>query len=249
MRVCRIVSVAGLVLILAFALGAQRPAAGKGGAGAKPSNNPTVARTAAGKVDLSLFTGVLKFGDKLQLPACVYEQGLLGMRINADDDKDCIDDQTLNNPLALAVLGMMVPNAQPDAPDPTLKLVFLAVTHRPGWISGESVWVKLIQGSVARVVVQTQGRVVEKRVGDDLKAKYGSVYFTHGGTITPDVGNKFDVNNLEWSLPGLHVEYRVIEGDLNGRVEVNGTGYVRIETESAYQARIAEEKKQKKSVL
>ena len=215
---------------------------------ASASNDPSIARAKAAKIDLALFSGVLKFGDKLQLPACAYEESLLGIKINANEDQDCINDQALD-PLATAVIGMMLPNVQPDAPDPSLQHVFVGQTHRPPWISGDSVWVKLSQGSIARVVIPTQGRVVEKRVGDDLKAKYGPVYISHAGKITPDVGNAFSVNDLDWSLPGLHVEYKVIEVDQNGHVEVNGSGYVRIETESAYQARIAEEKKQKKSVL
>jgi len=220
----------------------------KGGAVGAASTDPSIARAKAAKVDLSLFGGALKFGDQLQLPTCVYETALLVVRVHSNENQDCLDDQSANT-AATELIVAMLPAGSLAAPDPNEKVVYLGPEHRPAWMIGDTVEVKVNQGSIVSVSIKTQGRVVEKRVGDDLKAKYGSVYVTHGGTITPDVGNKFDVNNLEWSLPGLRVEYTVIEVDQNGRVEVNGSGYVRIETESAYQARIAEEKKQKKSVL
>jgi hypothetical protein len=220
----------------------------KSSAPGTPSNDPSIARAKAAKVDLSLFGGTLKFGDRLQLPRCVYEETLLVIQVHSNENQDCLDDQPANAAATELILAMLPVGTLPE-PDPNLKLVYLGPEHRPGWMTGDSVWVKLDQGSIARVVIQTQGRVVEKRAGDDLKAKYGSVYISHSGKITPDVGNAFLVNDLDWSLPGLHVEYKVIEVDQNGRVEVNGSGYVRIETETAYQARIAEEKKQKKSVL
>ena len=100
-----------------------------------------------------------------------------------------------------------------------------------------------------RVVIDTRGRVVETRVGQELAAKYGSIYLSHGAIITPDTGNKFNVRNLEWPLPGLHVEYQVLIADDDGRVKIDGPGYVRIETDSAYQRRMAEEKKVQKNVL
>jgi hypothetical protein len=215
---------------------------------ASASTDPSIARAKAGKVDLALFGGALKFGNQIQLPTCAYETALLIVQVHSNPDQDCLEDQTANDAVA-GLFASMLPNGTNLTPDPNLKFVYLGTDHRPSWISGDSVWVTLNQGAVVRIIIRTQGRATEKSVGDDLKAKYGKAYFIHGGTITPDVGNKFDVSNLEWSLPGLHVEYQVIEPDQNGRVEVNGTGYVRIETESAYQARIADEKKQKKSVL
>ena len=109
--------------------------------------------------------------------------------------------------------------------------------------------VRISPNGIERVVFSTKGRVVQSRVADDLMAKYGTAHFSNEGTITPDVGNAFKVTNMDWVLPGLHVEYKVLETDENGRVKVDGEGYVRIETEAAYQARITAEKKLQKRVL
>jgi hypothetical protein len=99
------------------------------------------------------------------------------------------------------------------------------------------------------VVITTKGRSVETRVREELIAKYGPGHISKFGIITPDSGDEFKVRNLEWFLPGLHVYYQVLNPDDDGRVTINGPGFVRIETESAYQRRTAEEKKAPKSVL
>jgi hypothetical protein len=116
-------------------------------------------------------------------------------------------------------------------------------------MSGSNVAVRTFQGGVVRVIIVTPSKDVSKRVEAELTAKYGRGFIVHSGTITPDSGNKFDVRNLEWNLPGLHVQYQVLEVDENERVHTNGTGYVRIETDAAYKDRIAKENKPQKRVL
>ena len=229
------------------------PAATAAKAGSTISaTDPSIAKAKAAKVDISLFAGSIKFGDPLQLPACRYEQTMIGVSIRGSITQDCVDTPSptggINGGL-VDVIGAIMPFEQ-QAADPDLKQVFLAADHRPTWMSGESAWVRMHGGVIVRVVIPTKGRAVENRVGQELKAKYGATYISGEGIITPDAGNEFKVHNLEWFLPGMHVDYKVIEVDENGRVKVDGPGYVRIETDSAYRRRVGDEKKkEEKRVL
>lgn len=221
----------------------------KSGAG-PASADPSIARAKAAKVDTSLFAGSIRFGDPLNLSSCPYQNNFLGMPIRSDNAPDCLDTMPISGEVAAAVdILTTITNSEPTAPDPDFHSIYISTGHRPSWMSGELVSVRTFQGGIVRVVINTKGRVVEKRVAEELAAKYGSLYISREATITPDTGNAFKVHNLEWSLPGIHVEYQVLDHDENDRVSIDGMGYVRIETESAYQSRKAEEKKVQKHVL
>ena len=217
-----------------------------GAAGADQS----IAKAKAAKVDISLFAGSIRFGDPVNLPSCPYQNNFIGLPQRSDNAPDCLDTMPLAGDLAAAVdIINAMTNTKATAPDPDVHSIYVSAEHRPSWMWGEIVSVRTYQGGIARVVIATKSKDVAKRVEAELAAKYGSVYGVHAGTVTPDTGNPFSVRNLEWSLPGLHVEYKVLEVDENDRVHIDGTGYVRIETDTAYKSRIAEEKKPQKRVL
>lgn len=222
------------------------------------SNDPSIIKAKAAKVDLSLFANAIRIGEPLRLPRCPYEKSFLGIDQLGDITQDCEDvppPMTGMAADAVNILTQMLPAGPPpkpgEGPDPNIRRIVLIEDHRPTWMSGDGALVRLSASGIERVVFGTKGRAVQNRVAEDLKAKYGVAHFSNEGTITPDQGNAFKVTNMDWVLPGLRVEYKVIEVDENGRVHVDGDGYVRIETEAAYQARIAGEKKQeqKKRVL
>ena len=223
---------------------------GNGGSSGAAGADQSIAKAKAAKVDISLFAGSIRFGDPVNLPSCPYQNNFLGLPQRSENAPDCLDTMPLSGDVAAAVdIINAMTNTKPTAPDPDLHSIYISDEHRPSWMSGELVSVRTYQGGVARVVIATQSKDVAKRVEAELAAKYGSVYGVHTGTVTPDTGNPFTVRNLEWTLPGLHVEYKVLEVDKNDRVHINGTGYVRIETDTAYKSRIAEEKKPPKRVL
>jgi hypothetical protein len=231
------------------------PSAANGGSGGGPSaggGDQSVAKAKAAGVDLSLFAGAIKIGGPLNLTACPYRNNFLGFPERVENPPDCIDTAPPiqgAEELAELVNAITGTKATPTAPDTDAHSVYLTEDHRPSWMSGMNVAVRTFQGGVVRVVIITPSKDVSKRVESELTAKYGRNFIVHSGTITPDSGNKFDVRNLEWSLPGLHVEYKVLDVDENDRVHVNGTGYVRIETDVAYKDRIAKENKPAKRVL
>lgn len=212
--------------------------------------DPSIGAATAAKVDLSLFAGSIKFGEPINLPSCPYQRNFLGVPIRADNAPDCLETSELSGDVAAAVdIINTITNTKPTAPDPDLHVIYLSEAHRPSWMFGETVSVRTFQGGIVRVVINTRGRAVEARAAAELRAKYGLALLQTEGKITPDVGNAFVVHDLEWFRPGLHVEYKVLVVDDDGRVTVNGQGFVRIETDSAYKRRTAEEKKAPKNVL
>jgi len=234
----------------AMAVKTGGPAAGNGGGGVSAGSDPSIAKAKAAKVDLALFAGVIRFGGMLNLPTCPYESSFLGVPVRRDNAPDCLDNMPISGEVAAAVeIITAMTNTKPTEPDLDAHMVYLLEEHRPTWMSGETVFVRTYQTGVSTVVITTQSKDVAKRVESELTAKYGSGYAVHPGTVTPDTGNPFNVRNLEWSLPGLHVEYRVLDVDENDRVHTNGTGWVRIETETAYKSRVAKENKPAKRVL
>lgn len=216
------------------------------------SSDPSIAKAKAAKVDLGLFANSIRIGDPLRLPRCPYTTSFIGLPELGDITQDCEDVQPPMTGFAADAINAIA-NALPasggtpgPAPDRNIRRIVLVDDHRPPWMSGNGALIRLSDsGGIERVVFATKGRVVQERVFEDLKDKYGLAHFSSEGTITPDQGNAFKVTNRDWILPGLHVEYKVIEVDENGRVHIDGDGYVRIETDSAYQARIAAEKKAK----
>ena len=232
------------------------PSAGNGGdgrSGGQSGGGDSMAKAKAANVDISLFAGAVRMGGPLNLAACQYRNNFLGIPERVEDQPDCLDIEQVS-PDAVALLEIIgaMTNIKPgasDAPDPDAHSVYLTNDHRPSWMSGFNVAVRTFQGGVVRVIIVTPSKDVSKRVEAELTAKYGRGFIVHSGTITPDSGNKFDVRNLEWNLPGLHVQYQVLEVDENERVHTNGTGYVRIETDAAYKDRIAKENKPQKRVL
>jgi len=214
------------------------------------SNDPSIVRAKAAKVDLGVFAGSIHLGEPLRLPRCPYTKNFIGLPELGDIEQDCEDVSPPMDGMAadaINTLTQMLPAGKPvkpgDLPDPNVRFIRLVDDHCPSWMDGNAASVRISSNGVERVVFNTKGRVVQSKVAEELMAKYGVAHYSNEGMITPDVGNAFKVTNMDWVLPGLRVEYKVIEPDENGRVKVDGNGYVRIETEAGYQARIAAEKK------
>ena len=83
------------------------------------------------------------------------------------------------------------------------------------------------------VSLTTNGREGEPAVAKELQGKYGQRASMQQRFITPNNGSRdFEVWDLDWELPGLHVEYKVVN-------DVVTKGLVRIESERIYQLRRA----------
>jgi hypothetical protein len=105
-------------------------------------------------------------------------------------------------------------------------------------------------GLLVAIDIKTKGHNVDQAVVRDLRAKYGPPTSVKPIEVTPRVGNPFKANSLEWVLPGLHVIYEVvIKGENEGEVTDVDTGDIGVETEAAYQRRLAKEKAKPKPKL
>jgi hypothetical protein len=108
----------------------------------------------------------------------------------------------------------------------------------------------IYDGRLVAVDISTKGHTVDQIVARELREKYGPPTLSHSGVVTPRVGNAFTANNLEWKLPGLHVMYEVvIKGAAEGEVTNTEVGDIGIETEAAYQRRLAKDNQKPKPKL
>ncbi len=173
-----------------------------------------------------LFNGLIKIGQPLDVPRC--QNTLIGGAVILANVMNC---QTSEFPQ-----------------DRSLITVWLSLSSKADWMT-RNVLVRLNEGRVERVVINTVGRKAQDAIIRDLTAKYGPPTITKLGKVTPSQGNPFDIREPEWDLPGLRVEFSPIERNKFGNYDdIDGAGFVRIETQDAYKRRIEAEKK-KKSVL
>jgi hypothetical protein len=185
-------------------------------------------RAKAAKVDTAVF------GMQLGAPFTLSQCQLIGIDyITANCIVEGIDVQSL--------FGL--PKPKSDA-DPEVISIRLAPDFRPAWVAppdlstGSDGWVRVHDGLLVGVYVLTKGRNMEKSITSELTAKYGPASGARLATITPDTGNPFKVSNPEWILPGIHVEYEVVQVIPNeDRVNLLN-GVVRVETAAAYKRRM-----------
>jgi hypothetical protein len=114
--------------------------------------------------------------------------------------------------------------------------------------AGPQAEVLLSNGVLVAVKIGTSGIKDVDKTSKELREKYGPTTFVKPVTYTPRVGNTLKANDLDWRLPGLHVEYSAVLKKANSTQVVSiDAGSIYVETESAYQRRLAKEKEQEKS--
>ena len=199
------------------------------------SLDPSIAKAKAAKVDLGVFG--LEIGQPVQLPVCPSGFGAQAQQTCLNNPRDSFSGSKLLD----SIFGIPAERANSGF-DPNVLHVHLDQEHCPEWMSGCDLEGILESGRLIAVTVNTWGRAVEKSVTAELKEKYGPPTTLSLHTFTPDVGNSINVKDPEWILPGLRVEYQIIN-HLNEREIDPRYGWIRVITESAYQ-RIANAKKQ-----
>ena len=185
--------------------------------------DPSIAKARAANVDTKVFG--IPLGEPLTLPVCAYS----GIFDSGSNPTNCILKTGLEE-LGAAVVGAFV-GADPAEPS---NLVTIQVTQSncPTWMDC-AVRGTLDNGLLVAVFLTTNGREVEAAVAKELRGKYGQRASMQQRFITPNNGSReFEVWDLDWELPGLHVEYKVVD-------DVVTKGLVRIESERIYQLRLA----------
>jgi len=186
--------------------------------------DPSIAKARAARVDTKVLG--IQLGESLQLPkctslfgtetTCVQNLSALEKAFGVDDDAG---------------------NRQQTSP------LELSQDACPAWSQDCSGAVMTYDGRVVAVSIATKGHTVDAAVAQDLRAKYGPPTSATPIAVTPRVGNPFKATNLEWFLPGLHVIYEVAQkGENAGEITNTERGSIGVETEAAYQRRIAAQK-------
>lgn len=212
------------------------PVTGKppaGGAAANPgtaSPDTSIAKALAAKVDINIVG--MRFGDPLGLGTCsLFQLGRL--------KQNCFD--------LVTQIGKDF-GGETTVPD-DMKIVTLVSANCPSWVWNCTAYVTVHDGRLDGVSLFTNGRNSASVVTRDLTAKYGKPSRIIAGTVTPDTGNPFKINEPEWDLPGLRVRYEIVRKEDDGsRVKIN-EGIVRIMTDAEYLRRKAKEKEPVKSKL
>jgi hypothetical protein len=186
--------------------------------------DPSIAKARAAHVDTKVLG--IQLGEPLQIPRCTSlfgtettcVQNLSGLEkaLGVDDDAG---------------------NRQHTSP------LELSQDACPSWSKDCTGAVMTYDGRVVAVSIGTKGHIVDAAVAQDLRAKYGPPTSAKPITVTPRVGNPFRATTLEWFLPGLHVIYEVAQkGENEGEIINTEQGSIGVETEAAYQRRVAAEK-------
>jgi len=208
------------------------------------SADPSIAKARAAKIDTRVFG--IPLGEPLQLRECDALQDF-ALSPTAARPNTCLN--TLS--AALQVLGAsLLPFGTARENKSNEAMILLGKDSCPIWMATCEVTATVSQGLLLGVTLVTKGPSMDPLIAKELRAKYGAPTFSRVGTVTPDTGKEFTRTNLEWVLPGVHVEYEVVR-----KVEVESSrvhtneGQVRIETETAYQQRQKEVKELTKPKL
>jgi hypothetical protein len=187
--------------------------------------DPSIAKALAAHVDTKVYE--LQLGAPLRLPTCpsmfnvpatcFYEDSALAQEI-----------------------GTLLGGAPDRKTNEQWRLVFV--------YNGPKLEVLLYDGLLVAVKLETGGINDAERKAKELREKYGPPTSVKPFTYTPRVGNTLKANDLEWLLPGLHVEYNaVLKKENSAEVVTIDGGSIYVETETAYQRRVAKQKEQEKS--
>lgn len=197
-------------------------------------SDPSIAKARAAGVDTRVF-GV-PLGEPLQLPLCstanerkneqrsnnpmdpLKNVDLLGAFRGVQTSTTCQSKGSM-----VALMSMLVGGKPAD------RYIMLAKDACPNWAYCEVV-ASLHEGNLAGVTVLIQNGAGEDYVGKQLRAKYGKPTHRETANYQNDYGARYEVDELEWTLPGLHVAFTP---------GPQGGGAVIIETETGKKVREA----------
>lgn len=193
---------------------------------AKP--DPAIAKAKAAGVDTKVF-GV-PLGEPLRLPSCTglkeftrSKEGANPLMSGLRGISTSTTCQSQGSMMGLigglaGVTGML-----------SDRYILLAENTCPPWAYCEVVAFRH-EGNLAGVTIMVQPGAKEDQVGKHLRAKYGKPSRSETAQYQNEFGARYEVDELEWNLTGLHVQYTP---------GPRGGGQVLVETETGRKAREA----------
>jgi len=120
----------------------------------------------------------------------------------------------------------------------------LARANCPNWMSDCAVAAQLdSSGRLIGIAANTDGFAVEELAMRELTAKYGARFGRQPVVFTRDKDSaKYSTSHYDWNLSGLRVLYYVVEDNLK-------RGRLIVETEEAFQRRLARTREENKPKL
>jgi hypothetical protein len=196
--------------------------------------DPSIAKARAANLDTKVFG--LQLGDPLQLPFCT-RQGAFGLPTAAGPSatEPVCQEGAAKDSLENALSSIINPGNSLRENDPN-GTTPIEIYNCPSWMSACRATALLYEGLLVGVEFSTKNHKVQKEAANDLREKYGERGLSATPkTFLPDnrLADPIPFTDLEWTLPGLHVEYKVIPTQ-----NFEDPGYVRIETEQQYQRRL-----------
>lgn len=204
--------------------------------GTSTNADPSIAKAKAAGVDTKVF-GV-PLGEPLSLPRCatanerkretrsndlanpLKNMDLLGAFRGVQTSTTCQSEGAM-----MAFMGAILGGKGAD------RYIMLSKDSCPNWAYCEVV-ASLHEGNLAGVAVMILAGAGEDTVGKQLRAKYGKPTRKETVQYQNEYGARYEVDELEWVLPGLHVEYKP---------GPKGGGVVAIVTETGHKALKAKE--------
>jgi hypothetical protein len=195
--------------------------------GTSTNADPSIAKAKAAGVDTKVF-GV-PLGEPLRLPRCATANERKNARQEIDFGSAFRGVQTSttcqSEGAMMAFMGTLLGGKGAD------RYIMLSKDSCPNWAYCEVV-ASLHEGNLAGIVVMILPSAGEDPVGKQLRAKYGKPTRKETAQYQNEYGARYEVDELEWVLPGLHVEYKP---------GPKGGGVVAIETETGHKALEAKE--------
>lgn len=195
--------------------------------GTSTNADPSIAKAKAAGVDTKVF-GV-PLGEPLSLPLCATSNGLeRETRSLKDIDFLGVFRGVQTSTTCQSEMAFVSSKFGGKAAD---RYIMLSKDSCPDWAFC-AVEAALHKGKLAGVAVMILAGVGEDTVGNQLRAKYGKPTRKETAQYQNEYGARYEVGELEWVLPGLHVEYKP---------GPKGGGVVAIMTETGYKALKAKE--------
>jgi hypothetical protein len=213
---------------------APRPAAAAPAAAPAPPD-PSVAIAHAARVDTTVFG--ISLGEAFTLPHCVRGNDLVSQvdgMMNGDVDPAGLLDQNQPTP-CYGANPTELQNGQAYAWMPVDTVIKFSDDKCASWLSGCVAYGMLRNGLLLAMYMDPENGTGPDVTAQQLTAKYGKPSATQNVTVQNSYGNSVQVTELFWELPGLHVEYSPL-------IAQTQRGMLRIETETAYQIRLAAQK-------
>lgn len=200
--------------------------------------DPSVAKALAAGVDMTVLG--IPLGEAFSMPHCQAGNDLISQvttMVQGDVDPAGLMNQDQPTPCYGANPTELV-NGQSYSGIPMDTVIKFSDDKCPTWLSGCEAYGMIRNGLLLAIYMDPENAAGPDITAAQLRAKYGKPIKDNTVTFNLTYANGYayakQVEQLEWDLPGLRVEYSPF-------MQETQRGMLRIETDTGYQDRLAEQ--------